>query len=218
MTRSASGDNDRLAALVAHLIDAETLVLLTDTPGVLTADPRLDPEATLIEEIVEVDAEIERLAGGASDRGSGGMASKLAAAKIAAWTGVRTVIAEAGRPGVVADAIEGAGGVGTVVQPRKARLPARKRWIAFARGQRRSNPGRRGSPEALISGGRSLLPIGVSAVEGDFEAEDAVEILDAGGSVFAKGLVRVSSTVLREIAGVRSGELPAGVAREVRPS
>jgi glutamate 5-kinase len=88
------GDNDRLAALVAHLIDAEVLVLLTDTEGVLTADPRLDANASLITEILEVDQALEQVAGGpGTTRGSGGMASKLAAAKLAAWTAVRTVIA-----------------------------------------------------------------------------------------------------------------------------
>src|SRR6516164_3013433 len=84
------GDNDRLAALTAHLVSADVLVILTDAPGLLTADPRLDSEASLIEEVVEVDRELERMAGGAgSERGSGGMASKLAAAKIAVWSGVR---------------------------------------------------------------------------------------------------------------------------------
>src|SRR5213079_970429 len=99
-------DNDRLAALVAHLIDADLLVLLTDAPGLLTADPRLDPSASLIEEIVEVDHTLEALAGGAGTaRGSGGMASKVAAARMAAWSGVRVVIAGAGRPGVLQAAI-----------------------------------------------------------------------------------------------------------------
>ena len=92
------GDNDRMAALVAHLIGADLLVLLTDQPGLLTGDPRFDAEASLIEEIVEVDHTLEAMAGGVgSDRGSGGMASKLAAAKIAAWSGVRAVIAQADR-------------------------------------------------------------------------------------------------------------------------
>ena len=96
------GDNDRLAALVSHLVGADVLLLLTDTAGLFTADPRLDEEASLIEEIVEVDAALEAVAGGAGTaRGSGGMASKLAAAKIAAWSGVRVVIASAVTPGVV---------------------------------------------------------------------------------------------------------------------
>ena len=102
------GDNDRLAALVAHLVAADLLVLLTDTAGLLTADPRTTAEASLIEEVVEVDHELEMMAGGAGSAvGSGGMASKLAAAKIAAWSGVETVIADAGRPGVLRGAIDG---------------------------------------------------------------------------------------------------------------
>src|SRR5581483_4865463 len=117
------GDNDRLAALVAHLVDADVLVLLTDAPGLLTADPRLDPSASLIEEIVEVDHTLEAVAGGAGTvRGSGGMASKIAAAKMAAWSGVRVVIAGADRPGVLQDAVNGEAGVGTVVLPRERRL------------------------------------------------------------------------------------------------
>ena len=126
------GDNDRLAALVSHLVGADVLVLLTDTPGVFTADPRLDSAASLIEEIAEVDAALEAVAGGTGTaRGSGGMASKLAAAKIAAWSGVRAVIAGADSPGVVVDAIEGQS-VGTSFLPRPERLSSRKLWIAFA--------------------------------------------------------------------------------------
>ncbi|HMU79057.1 MAG TPA: glutamate 5-kinase, partial [Microthrixaceae bacterium] len=110
------GDNDRIAALVAQLVGAELLVLLTDTPGLMDADPRFSAEASLIEEIAEVDHELEALAGGAGTaRGSGGMASKLAAAKMASWSGVRAVIAAAGRSGVLDDAIAGRSGVGTVV-------------------------------------------------------------------------------------------------------
>ena len=112
------GDNDRMAALVAHLVGADPLVLLTDTPGLLTADPRLDAEASLIEEIVEVDHELEAVAGGAGTvRGSGGMSTKVAAAKIASWSGVRTVIAGAARRSVLTDAVAGVAGVGTVVLP-----------------------------------------------------------------------------------------------------
>ncbi len=129
------GDNDRLAALVAHLVGAQLLVLLTDAPGLLTGDPRRDTEASLIEEVVEIDHELERLAGGpGSVVGSGGMVSKLAAAKIATWSGVQTVIADAGRPGVLAAALAGEPGVGTSFRARESRLPARKLWIAFALG------------------------------------------------------------------------------------
>ena len=102
------GDNDRIAALVAHLVRAQLLVLLTDTPGLLTADPRLFDETSLIEEVVEIDHQLEQMAGGpGSAVGSGGMASKVAAAKIATWSGVETVIADAGRPGVIGAVLDG---------------------------------------------------------------------------------------------------------------
>jgi len=210
------GDNDRLAALVAHLVGARTLVLLTDTPGLYTADPRLDADASLIEEIVEVDHELERAAGGAgSARGSGGMASKLAAAKIAAWSGVRAVIAGAARPGVLAAALAGEPGVGTVIRPRDRRLPARKLWIAFAVGASGTVVVDDGARRALTERNTSLLPAGVVKVIGRFSADDAVEIADLAGEVFAKGLVRHSAGRIAEWAGSRTADLPADVAHEV---
>jgi glutamate 5-kinase len=210
------GDNDRLAALVAHLVDADLLVILTDAPGLLTADPRLDPSASLIEEIIEIDHTLEALAGGAGTaRGSGGMASKIAAAKIAAWSGVRAVIAGANRPGVLTAAVAGESGVGTVVQPRDRRLPARKLWIAFAIGASGTVTVDDGARTALCEGGRSLLPAGVIGVSGRFSADDAVELTGPDGKVFAKGLVRASSDVLTSIAGRRTADLPDGVPHEV---
>ena len=168
------GDNDRLAALVAHLVKADVLVLLTDTAGLYTADPRLDSEASLIEEIVEVDHALEQAAGGTrTARGSGGMASKLAAAKIASWSGVRAVIAGADRPGVVAAAVHGEAGVGTVVRPHDRRLSARKLWIAFAVGSSGTIVVDEGARAALVERGSSLLPPGVVGVEGSFEPEAA---------------------------------------------
>ena len=205
------GDNDRLAALVAHLVGASTLVLLTDTPGLLTADPRLDASASLIEEIVEVDAALEAVAGGSGTAvGSGGMASKLAAAKLAAWTGVRTVIAAADRPDVLADAIGGTPGVGTVVAPHDRRLPARKLWIAFAVGSTGSLVVDDGARAALLGGGASLLAAGVREVRGSFAVEGAVELVGTDGVVFAKGLTRVDHEAARALAGRRRHELPDG--------
>jgi glutamate 5-kinase len=210
------GDNDRIAALVAHLVSADLLLLLTDAPGVFTADPRLDASASLIEEIVEVDAELEAVAGGAgTDRGSGGMASKLAAAKIAAWSGVRAVIAAAGRPGVVADAIAGVAGVGTVIRPRDKRLPARRLWIAFAVGSSGTVVVDEGARAALVERNVSLLAAGVREVRGSFQADDAVELAGPDGKVFAKGLVRVDAAALRSLAGLRTSELPEGTPHEV---
>ncbi|MGH9245150.1 MAG: glutamate 5-kinase [Acidimicrobiales bacterium] len=209
------GDNDRLAGLVAHLVRADLLVLLTDTPGLLTADPRLDPAASLIEEIVEVDHSLERVAGRAGERGSGGMASKVAAARMAAWSGVRTVIAAAERDGVLAAAAAGEPGIGTVVQPRDRRLPARKLWIAFAIPATGVVVVDDGARQALVERNRSLLPAGVVEVKGTFAADGAVEIVGVDGAVFAKGLVRVASTTLAAVAGRRTGDLPDGIPHEV---
>jgi glutamate 5-kinase len=210
------GDNDRLAALVAHLVSADLLVLLTDTPGLLTADPRLDADASLIEEIVEVDHELERVAGkSGSDRGSGGMASKLAAAKIAAWSGVQAVIAAATRPDVLLDAVNGVAGVGTVVRPHARKLPARKLWIAFAIGSSGLVVVDDGAKRALVERNSSLLPAGVVQVSGAFRADDAVEIAGVDGAVFAKGLVRHSAARVQEWRGRRTSDLPADEPHEI---
>jgi glutamate 5-kinase len=209
------GDNDRLAALVSHLIGADVLLMLTDTPGVFTADPRSDAQASLIEEIVEVDDALERVAGGAGTaRGSGGMASKLAAAKIAAWSGVRAVIASAEVPGVVGDALAGKP-VGTSFAPRAGRLSARKLWIAFAQGAHGRIVVDAGAERALVDGGKSLLAAGVRGVEGSFDADAPVEIVGEDHRTFAKGLSRYDAAQLRLIAGRRTGDLPEGFAPEV---
>ena len=209
------GDNDRLAALVSHLVGADLLVLLTDTPGLFTADPRLDSEASLIEEIAEVDAALESVAGGSGTaRGSGGMASKLAAAKIAAWSGVRAVIAAADASGVVVGALRG-DPVGTAIHPRSTRLPSRKLWIAFAQGAGGRVTVDAGAERALRHDGRSLLPAGVTGVEGAFAPDEAVEVVGAGGRPFAKGLVRLSADALRGVAGHRTSDLPEGTPHEV---
>jgi glutamate 5-kinase len=209
------GDNDRIAALVAHLLNADLLVLLTDTAGLLTADPRLDPSASLIEEILEVDQALEDLAGGTgSARGSGGMASKVAAAKMAAWSGVRAVIASSSRPEVLVDAVAGVAGVGTVVQPRPARLPARKLWIGFAVEAKGIVTVDDGARRALLERGVSLLPAGVTTVAGSFEPGDAVDLAGPDGAVFGKGLARIGATSLASVAGRRTADLPDGTPHE----
>src|ERR1700674_4156294 len=186
------GDNDRLAALVAHLVGAELLVLLTDTSGLVSGDPRRLATASLIEEVVEIDHELERMAGGpGSAIGSGGMASKLAAAKIAVWSGVEAVIADASRPGVLASVIGKAPGVGTRFRPRGRRLPARKLWIAFPIGATGTISVDAGAQRALVERGTSLLPAGVLSVTGDFGADEAVEIIGPTGTVFVKEIGRI---------------------------
>jgi glutamate 5-kinase len=210
------GDNDRLAALVAHLVGAELLVLLTDTPGLLTEDPRRTDGGSLIEEVVEIDHELERLAGGPGTAlGSGGMASKLAAAKMAVWSGVEAVIADAARPGVLAAVTGSAPGVGTRFRPQSRRLSARKLWIAFAVGAAGTIVVDAGARRAMVEGGRSLLPAGVVSAQGTFGVDDAVEIAGPDGVVFAKGLVRQDATAVAQWAGRRSDELPEEASREV---
>ncbi|HUZ41350.1 MAG TPA: glutamate 5-kinase [Acidimicrobiales bacterium] len=188
------GDNDRLAALVANLVGASHLVLLTDTAGLLTADPRLDPTATLIEEVTAFDTELVEVAGDSrSGVGSGGMASKLAAARMATWSGITTVIAPARAENALLHAIEDAPGFGTTFRPRAERLSARKSWIAFAVASRGALHINQGALQALEHHGRSLLRVGVESHAGSFVEGDAVEIKGPEGQVIAKGLVRVSA-------------------------
>ncbi len=199
------GDNDRIAALVANMTEATLLVLLTDTDGLFTADPRLDHEASLIEEVIEVDEALESLAGGAgTNRGSGGMATKLAAAKIAAWSGVRTVIARANANSLVG-AVEGAA-VGTVVSARSERLPARKLWIAFACPSVGHVTIDDGAVRAVTNDGRSLLAAGVVSVSGTFDEEDAIEVKTVDGVVVAKGISQLSAEELQGFLAARGGE------------
>jgi len=209
------GDNDRLGALVAHLVRAELLLLLTDAPGLLTADPRAGEGASLIEEVIEIDHSHWEVAGGpGTSMGSGGMSSKLAAAKIATWSGVRAVIADAARPGVLAAALAGDPGVGTVFRPRARRLPARKLWIAFATSACGVLVVDNGARRALVEDGRSLLAAGVRSVSGTFGPDDAVEIVDEDGDVFAKGLVQLPSARAAEWVGRRTEALPEDLPTE----
>ena len=210
------GDNDRIAALVAPLVEAELLVMLTDTAGVLTADPRLDPSASLIQEIVDFDQKLDAVTAGAGTaRGSGGMASKLIAARIAAWSGVRSVIASADRPGVLGDALAGTDDVGTTVAARDVRLSARKLWIAFAMPATATIPVDDGARRALEGGGKSLLAAGVVEASGPFDRRDPVELAGPGGEVFAKGVARLTSGELDAVVGRAAGEVEPDAPRVV---
>jgi glutamate 5-kinase len=143
------------------------------------------------------------------------MGSKLAAAKIAVWSGVEAVIADASRPGVLGLVTAARPGVGTRFRPRDRRLPARKLWIAFAIGASGTVTVDEGARRALVERGTSLLPAGVVAVRGDFGADDAVEIAGPDGEVFAKGLVRHAAARVAEWAGRQSSELPDDLDPEV---
>lgn len=200
------GDNDRLAAIVSHLVGAGMLVILTDTDGLYSADPR-SGEGEPISVIRHSDPLLDRLAtGSAGPIGSGGVGTKIEAARMAAWSGIPTVIARSARPGVVRSIIDGEE-TGTYVLPGTARLPARKLWLAFGQqpeGRLRIDDG---AVRALVRRGSSLLSVGVVGVEGDFAAGAAVEVYDPAGSLVGKGLVSAGSSELRLRMGKRSTEI-----------
>ena len=210
------GDNDRLAALVAHLVDADLLVLLTDTPGLLTADPRLDPSASLIEEIVEVDqcaGAGRRPAGRPGERrhgvqGGGGQDGGLVGGpdgdrgRRPRWRAVRHGGGRAGCRHDRARPRPPAAGPQAVDRVRRAR-------------QRRDRGRRRGPAGAGRAWAGRCSPAGVVEVDGRFDADAAVEIADTDGLVFAKGLVRVGSAALAAAAGRRTADLPDGMPHEV---
>jgi glutamate 5-kinase len=202
------GDNDRIAALVAHLVSADVMVLLTDINGLYTDDPRTNPAATLISSLPGVTAEVEALAGGTgSAQGSGGMRSKIHAAKMASLSGIRAVIANATRSDVLIEAVNG-GAVGTTVEASERGLSARKLWIGFAVDPQGTLVVDAGAQDALVNRNVSLLPAGVVRVTGDFEDGAAVNIANADGSIFARGLVRFSSRAAAQAVGKRSADLP----------
>jgi glutamate 5-kinase len=210
------GDNDRIAALVSHLMTADLLVLLTDTPGLYTADPRHDASAALIADVAADDPLLAVSAGATgTTRGSGGMASKLTAARIASWSGVRAVIAQAQRPDVLAEAIAGVTDVGTTFHANDRRLPARKLWIAFASQVEGSVVVDDGARRALLERGTSLLPAGVVKVLGEFDDGATVEVVGADGAVFARGMTLVDAADIRRGAGRRTSELSPDMAHEV---
>jgi len=210
------GDNDRIAALVAHLVAAERLVLLTDMAGIYTADPRADAGATLVAEIASIESvDGIEVSGAGTARGSGGMASKLSAARMAAWSGVTTVIASAERPHVLADAMAETPGVGTIVRPHAHPLSARKLWIAFAVEAQGRVHIDAGAAQALTTAGGSLLAVGVREVAGRFGRGDAIDVFDADDRHIARGLAAMTHEQLDVVKGVRNKDQPSGVPDEV---
>jgi glutamate 5-kinase len=209
------GDNDRLAALVAHNVGAQLLVLLTDLDGLYTDDPRSVAGAELISWVAADDPLLAIRAGaGGSARGSGGMASKLAAARIASWSGVRSVIAGASRSGAVLAAVRGDAG-GTTFEAHQRRLPARKLWIAFAAQVAGTVVVDDGARRALVERSTSLLPAGVVDVIGNFGEGETVDVTDTTGVIFARGMAYIDSDRLRSVAGRQTRDLPTGMVHEV---
>ena len=201
------GDNDNLAALVAHLIDADLLVLLTDVDGLYTGDPRQDPRARRLETVEAITDEIQRMVYDASARVSvGGMATKLQAGQKAGTSGIPMVIASGREAGVLPRLLKGEP-IGTYFQPRDDRLAARKRWIAFAVPPQGRLAVDAGAKKALTERGKSLLPSGVVAVEGQFRAGEVVGLTLADGREFARGLVSYDADEVRRIQGAKTADI-----------
>jgi glutamate 5-kinase len=202
------GDNDNLSALVASLIDADLLVLLTDVDGLYTSDPARDPAAVKLDTVDTITAEIERLVWRGTGAGSvGGMATKLQAAQKAAAAGVPMVIASGRTQGVLARILKGEA-AGTYFAPKADRLGARKRWIAFAVPPHGRLAVDAGARAALTQHGKSLLPSGIAQVEGDFAAGEVVGLVSDGDDrEFARGLVNFDADELRKIQGAKTREI-----------
>jgi glutamate 5-kinase len=200
------GDNDMLAALVANVAHAKLLVLLTNAKGVHASDPRRNPGAPVIDEVERITPELEKAAGGrGSQYASGGMASKIAAAWVATFSGVAVIVADASEPDVLGRIARG-DSVGTYFHPRPHRATARRLWIAFARPPTGSITVDDGARKALVEDKRSLLPVGVTGVSGSFAAGDPVDVGDGSGAVFARGLVRFSAPELEAARGRQTAD------------
>lgn len=202
------GDNDTLSATVASLVDADALIILSDVDGLYTANPQEHPDAKLISEVREITPEIEGLAGGAgTEGGTGGMVTKLAAAKIAMSAGVTMVIARGDRFGVMREVLEGKN-VGTVFHAKDAHLRARKAWLAFGRHIGGNLTVDEGCARAMRSGA-SLLAAGIVNVDGDFSAKSTVRVLGPDGREIARGVVNYGADEIRRIAGKKTKEIAA---------
>ena len=201
------GDNDNLSALVATLSSAELLLILTDQPGLFTADPRFDPTAQLIPEVHRIDETLRAQAGGTSTGlGVGGMVTKLSAANIARHAGIDVIIAAGQEPNVITRAARGEA-VGTRFVALESRPESRKRWILAGPKPAGLIVVDEGASRALCDRGRSLLPAGIVEVEGKFDRGDTVTIIDKQRQELARGLTAYGSSDLRQIAGARSHEI-----------
>lgn len=201
------GDNDRLSAMVACTVNADLLVILSDIDGFYDRDPRNDPSAELVDEIYDITPEMEE---NSRSRGSsfstGGMYAKLAAAKMTMASGISMLIARATEEDILRRIIQGEQ-LGTVFNPRVDGCQARKRWIGFGKISQGSIYIDQGAVNALVKDGRSLLPSGVTRVDGDFDRGNVVTVSTVDGRPIAKGIVNYSSTEIKKIAGRKSEQI-----------
>jgi len=203
------GDNDTLAALVTNLVEADCLIILTDQPGLFTEDPRVNPAASLITRAQAGEPRLEAVAGGTGSAiAKGGMLTKVLAAKRAARSGAQTVIASGSEPDVLLRLAAGEA-IGTLLSPQTGPLAARKQWLADHLQVAGKLSLDAGAAKALRSGGKSLLPVGVKKVEGEFERGAVVACLSPEGAEIARGLVNYNAQESRRIAGRASSEIEA---------
>lgn len=207
------GDNDTLAAKISAKINANLLIILTDVEGLFDRNPE-DKEAVLIRDVAQITPDIEAVAGGAGSIAStGGMRTKIEAAKIATAAGVDCVITSGNQKQVIHRVLSGEA-PRTRFFPAKVALTHRKRWIAFGRATSGTVYVDGGARNALVNQGKSLLPAGITGIEGKFSAGAAVRVVDESGAVIARGLVNYDSDALKTIQGRKSGEIAALLGRK----
>ena len=211
------GDNDTLGALVANLVEADALIILTDQKGLYSADPRVDPSATFVHTARAGDAQLEAMAGGAgSSIGKGGMITKILAAKRAAGSGASTVIAWGRETDVLLRLAKGEA-IGTLLVAPTQKQQARKQWMADHLQLRGSITVDKGAVDKVRKEGKSLLPIGMTAVEGEFSRGEVIAILDPQGQEIARGLANYASAEARLICRKPSGEIEASLGYIAEP-
>ncbi len=202
------GDNDMLSSLVAAMMQAQMLMILSDVAGVLTGDPRKRPDARLVPLITNPEAGMKGLvAESAGPLGSGGMAAKLKAAQQAARAGIAVIIASGCEPDTITAALDPAREIGTLITPTGVRLKSRKHWIAFALKPSGALGVDRGAADALRKKGRSLLPSGIREVRGEFTGGDCVSLIDPDGVEFGRGLVNYAAPDVLKLRGRRTAEI-----------
>lgn len=202
------GDNDNMSALVAGIVDADLVIILSDVDGLYTANPQTHPDAVIVPEVAEITPEIEASAGGVgSARGTGGMDTKIQAAKAATSSGIHLVIASGTEKNAITRVLQGEE-LGTLFVSRENRLQFRKRWLAFGAKIAGSIVVDDGCAKAIRkAGGCSILPAGVFAVQGEFLPGSTVSVIDKDAHELARGLVHYSSAELEQIKGCNSGEI-----------
>ena len=211
------GDNDTLGALVANLVEADVLIILTDQKGLYSADPRVDPSATFVHTARAGDSQLEAMAGGAgSSIGKGGMITKILAAKRAAGSGASTVIAWGRETDVLLRLAKGEA-IGTLLVAPTQKQQARKQWMADQLQLRGSITVDKGAVDKVRKEGKSLLPIGMTAVEGEFSRGEVIAILDPQGVEIARGLANYASAEARLICRKPSGEIEASLGYIAEP-